>query len=82
MASLESQSHFQHNRPDVFQADVRHVSRVFDDDKNLASRLHRVGMIRSWVIFDRVAGQVNLYVSDPDKNGLYSAVVHRVILQR
>jgi len=50
------------------------------DDR--ASRLHRVGMIRSWVIFDRVAGQVNLYVSDPDKNGLYSAVVHRVILQR
>ena len=105
MASLESQSHFQQNRPEIFQADVLHVSRGFDDDKNLArgmvyrrwifpsksdldpcdgraSRLHRVGMIRSWVIFDRVAGQVNLYVSDPDKNSLYSAVVHRLILQR
>ena len=50
------------------------------DDR--VSRLHRVRTIRSWVIFDRVVGQVNLYVSDPDKNGLYSAVVHRVILQR
>lgn len=77
MASLESQSRFQQNRPEIFQADARHVSRGFGDNKNLAvewstvtgfslsesdldprddraSRLHRVGMIRSWVIFDRV----------------------------
>jgi len=26
-------SHFQPNRSDIFQADVRHVSRGFDDDK-------------------------------------------------
>ena len=62
MASLESQSHFQQNRPEIFQADVRHVSCGFDDDKNLAR-----GMVyRRWIFAFRILFGPFVMIALPD----------------